>query len=298
MLPLEAGQGIHLIAMCLLNARTSQMSVAEIFEWLAQKYPEYQYTKYKIRKVLRHDSERICPRFVIANKSRLAGVPVRWTIRPGTEPQLRQRFSGPPTKRPIPQFYGGLSQVIHCVLCNRGFDCHESFVTHQREAHSSGSTMSPTVHEEMRGNVDTLAAIHESGTRTTSEAHHLDKLTNLEPVVGAEAETEFAMQGAGAIEGETLFVAETPTTTDGSRRYRNGEGELDNRENAGGSATEDETIGDAQIFEDAASHQMSDNDNSSVDSIRAEKQEDSRTYHFTHGMVTVKISPHRSRLRI
>jgi hypothetical protein len=131
--------------------------------------------------------------------------------------------------------------------------------------------MSPTVYKEMRGNVDILAAIHESGTRTTSKAYHLDKLTNLEPVVGAEAETEFAIQRAGAIEGETLFVAETPTTTDGSRRHCNREGELDNRENAGGSATEDETIGDTQIFEDTASYQMSDNDNSSVDSIQAEK---------------------------
>jgi hypothetical protein len=41
MLLVEAGYGVHLIATCLLNARISQMSVAEIYEWLAQKYPEY-----------------------------------------------------------------------------------------------------------------------------------------------------------------------------------------------------------------------------------------------------------------
>jgi hypothetical protein len=69
MLLVETGQGIHLIATCLLNAQTSQMSIAEIYEWFAQKYPEYQYTKRKIRKVLKHDSERKCPRFVIANTS-------------------------------------------------------------------------------------------------------------------------------------------------------------------------------------------------------------------------------------
>jgi hypothetical protein len=69
MLPIEAGHGVHLIATCLLNAQTSQMSVAEIYEWLAQKYPEYRYTKYKILKVLKHDFERKCPRFVIVGNT-------------------------------------------------------------------------------------------------------------------------------------------------------------------------------------------------------------------------------------
>lgn len=131
MLPMEAGHGVHLIATCLLNAQTSQMSVAEIYEWLAQKYPEYQYIKYKIRKVLKHDFERKCPRFVIANPGRIVGIPLRWMIRPGTEPQLRRCFGRPPPpRRPIPQFYGGLSQVIHCILCKRGFNGQESFATH------------------------------------------------------------------------------------------------------------------------------------------------------------------------
>ena len=64
MMPLAIGHGVHLIATCLLNAPTSGMSASEIYEWLAEKYPSYQYTKRKIRHVLRHDSERTSPRFV------------------------------------------------------------------------------------------------------------------------------------------------------------------------------------------------------------------------------------------
>jgi hypothetical protein len=85
MVPLAIGHGVHLIATCLLNRPTSGMSVSEIYEWLAEKYPSYLYTKRKIRHVLRHDSERTSPRFVIANRNRTAGVLIRWTIRPGTE---------------------------------------------------------------------------------------------------------------------------------------------------------------------------------------------------------------------
>lgn len=77
------------------------MSVAEIYEWLSQKYPEYQYTKYKIRKVLLYDFERKCPRFVIGNRDRLAGIPLRYIIRPGTENELRKSFGGPPYHRQI-----------------------------------------------------------------------------------------------------------------------------------------------------------------------------------------------------
>lgn len=146
MVPLATGHGIHLIATCLLNAPTSRMSVSEIYEWLAEKYPSYQYTKRNIRHVLRHNSERRSPRFVIANKHRIAGVPIRWTIRPGTESQLRRLFGGPPTaERQFPQFYGGLSQQIHCVLCNRSFGRQESFARHQRQAHSSHATISPAI---------------------------------------------------------------------------------------------------------------------------------------------------------
>jgi hypothetical protein len=67
MMPLERGHGIHLVATCLLNAPTSRTSVSEIYEWLAEKYPCYQFTKDKDRKVLLHDSERKSSRFVIAN---------------------------------------------------------------------------------------------------------------------------------------------------------------------------------------------------------------------------------------
>jgi len=148
MMPLERGHGIHLVATCLLNAPTSQMSVSEIYEWLAEKYPRYQFTKDKVRKVLLHDSERKSSRFVIANKRRTAGVPLRWTVRPGTEPQLRRLFSGPPpAESRFPQFYGGFSQQIYCVLCNLSFDRHETFATHQQQVHSSHATVSPSVGE-------------------------------------------------------------------------------------------------------------------------------------------------------
>ncbi|KAH6667433.1 hypothetical protein B0J14DRAFT_602237 [Halenospora varia] len=144
--PLATGHGVHLITACLLNGPTSRMTVAEIYEWLAEKYPSYLYTKRKIRHVLRHDSERTSPRFVIANKLRMAGVPIRWTIRPGTESQLRRLFGGPPAAEPqFLQFYGGLSQQIHCVLCNRSFGCQESFARHQLQAHSSHATISPAI---------------------------------------------------------------------------------------------------------------------------------------------------------
>jgi hypothetical protein len=124
------------------------MSVSEIYEWPAEKYPRYQFTKYKVRKVLLHDSERKSSGFVIANERRMAGVPLRWTIRPGTEPQLRRLFSGPPPTQPqFPQFYGGLSQQMYCVLCNRSFDRHETFVRYQQQAHSGHATMSPAVGE-------------------------------------------------------------------------------------------------------------------------------------------------------
>jgi len=100
------------------------------------------------------------------------------------------------------------------------------------------------------------------------------------------------------MEEETLFIVEMPTAADGSGRCRAGEGELDDRVNADGSATGDETRSDAQIFEDTASHQISDDDDSSLDSIRAEKQEDGRMYYVIRGTVTVKMSPHGSRRRI
>jgi hypothetical protein len=97
------------------------------------------------------------------------------------------------------------------------------------------------------------------------------------------------------MEEEALFVVEMPTAADGSGRRRAGEGELGDRVNADGSATGDETRSDAQIFEDTASHQISDDDDSSVNRIQAEKQEGGRTYYVIHGTVTVKMCPYESR---
>jgi len=50
------------------------------------------------------------------------------------------------------------------------------------------------------------------------------------------------------MEEETLFVVKMPAAADSSGRCRAGEGELDDRVNANGYATGDETRSDAQIF--------------------------------------------------
>ncbi|KFY80512.1 hypothetical protein V499_00636 [Pseudogymnoascus sp. VKM F-103] len=144
-LSVEYGQGIHLIATCLLNAQNPRMTVTEILDWLALKYPEYQYNRYKIRKVLNSRKSR----FVIANRDRIASLPARWMIRPGRETELRKLFSGPPRSRPIRQIYGGPSQEIHCILCRRSFNCYESFVTHQQDAHSDSASLSPATNTEI-----------------------------------------------------------------------------------------------------------------------------------------------------
>ncbi|KAF8540205.1 hypothetical protein BDD12DRAFT_804699 [Trichophaea hybrida] len=160
--------------------------------------------------------------------------------------------------------------------------------------------MSPAVHKETRSVDQAPAAGCKLGTGSegaASRAHRPDKLTDPGPAAEAEAETGFATQGAGEMEEETLFVDEMPTAADGSGRRRAEEGELDDRANADGSAIGDETRSDAQIFEDAASYQISDDD-SSVDSIQAEKQEDGRMQYFIHATVRVKMSPRGSRRRI
>jgi hypothetical protein len=90
------------------------MSICEVYEWLAEKYPECQYTKYKIRKVLLHDSEREQPRFMIANKHRLPGVPCRWAIRPEMEPDLRRLCYPPPLGRES-QVLQSLGDRCHCT---------------------------------------------------------------------------------------------------------------------------------------------------------------------------------------
>jgi hypothetical protein len=40
-MPLERGHGILLVATCLLNALISQISVSEIYKWLAKNYLHY-----------------------------------------------------------------------------------------------------------------------------------------------------------------------------------------------------------------------------------------------------------------
>ena len=82
--------------------------------------------------------------------------------------------------------------------------------------------------------------------------------------------------GAVEIVEETLFVKEIPTAAKGGERHCDKECELDDRANANGSSIGDETRSDAQIFKDAVSYQISDDDISSIDSIQAEKQEDCR----------------------
>jgi len=90
------------------------MSICEVYEWLAEKYPQYQYTKKKIRNVLLHDSERQQPRFTIANNHRLPGVPCRWAIRPEMEPELRRLCYPPPLGRES-QVLQSLGDRCHCT---------------------------------------------------------------------------------------------------------------------------------------------------------------------------------------
>lgn len=73
---LAIGCGVQLIVIYLLNGLISRMSVSEIYEWFAEKYPNYLYTKCKIRYILRYNSETTSPRFIILNRNRAAGVPI------------------------------------------------------------------------------------------------------------------------------------------------------------------------------------------------------------------------------
>ncbi|CZR58385.1 uncharacterized protein PAC_08277 [Phialocephala subalpina] len=192
-LPMEAGHGVHLIATCLLNAQTSQMSVAEIYEWLAQKYPE--------------------------NSTSLDD-----------------------------------SAWNKAATSQRGFNGQESFVAHQREAHSRGATVSPTIYKG-------ATVIHSTGAGSLGAPraiHHRDELTN--HVIGAEsaaeAETEFAIRQdilvqGGEVEEEegSLFVdempIEMPIATNDSENRRHEEGELDDSVCVSRAAAGDKTLKDA-----------------------------------------------------
>lgn len=199
--------------------------VAEIYEWLAEKYPSYLYTKRKIRHVLRHDSERTSPRFVIANKNRIAGASIRWTIRPGTEAQLRRSFSDPPPAEPqFPRSYGGLSQLIHCVLCNRRFDRHESVARHQREAHPSEPGMGSKHAAGEAPPEDQSSAITNTrrdrtwGRRPSEEP--LSILTSFEEVDGSEVVQSPDVRGNGALQRRLRDCSRRELSVDGSANHK------------------------------------------------------------------------------
>ena len=123
MKPLKPGP--HLIATCLLNAPTSQMTAEEIQKWLAEKYPHYQYKKRQIRDFLRRGSNGEDPIFMIVNKYRAVGDPNRWAIRPEIEPQLRRWSTNPPLPHPPflpssgnhPQLAPAVREAASATLC-------------------------------------------------------------------------------------------------------------------------------------------------------------------------------------
>ena len=83
---------IHLIATCLLNVPTLRISVSKTYKWLTEKYPSYQYTKRKIRYILRYNSKRTSHRLVIANEHCITGVLIQYSIYPRTELKLYRLF--------------------------------------------------------------------------------------------------------------------------------------------------------------------------------------------------------------
>jgi hypothetical protein len=134
------------------------MSICEVYEWLAEKYPECQYSKYKIRKVLLHDSEREQARFMIANKHRLPGVPCRWAIRPEMEPELR-RLCYPPLGREsqFPQFLG---DRCHCTEDDQPTEAEGRNKTGSDAASSAIAVLRQIPQDNFRrGSVYTKAAI-------------------------------------------------------------------------------------------------------------------------------------------
>jgi hypothetical protein len=140
--------------------------------------------------------------------------------------------------------------LSHCILCNRGFDRHKSFVGHQREAHSSDATRSPAVYKDIKS-INASAAIYKPRTgskRAAGEAHPTDKLTDPRLVAEAGDETEFATQGETLIGEETLFVDEVPTVAKAGESRHSREFALDELASADESATGDETISDDQLL--------------------------------------------------
>jgi hypothetical protein len=108
---------------------------------------------------------------------------------------------------------------------------------------------------------------------------NLNKLPDPTPIARAKAKTEFAT-GAVVMREETLIADEVPTATEDYERRRNREYKLGELASVNESATGDETISDAEVFEDTVSYQSSDDDLYDVDRILAEKQEYGSTYYL------------------
>jgi hypothetical protein len=163
--------------------------------------------------------------------------------------------------------------------------------------------VSPTIHKGA-----TVIHITRAGSLSALRAvYYRDKLTNhvIKAKSAAEAETEFVIRQdilvrGGKVEKEegSLFVneipIEMPIATNNSENRRNEEGELNNSIYVNKAAAGDKTLKDAQIFEGAASRQISDDKNSPVNGILVEMQGDNGKHYIIHGMVTVKMSPNES----
>jgi hypothetical protein len=100
------------------------------------------------------------------------------------------------------------------------------------------------------------------------------------------------------VEEESLFVdempIEMPIATNDSENRRNEESELDDSVYVGRAAAGEKTLKGAQIFEGAASRQISDDENSPVDGMLVEMQGDDGKHYIIRGTVAVKMSPNES----
>jgi hypothetical protein len=72
------------------------------------------------------------------------------------------------------------------------------------------------------------------------------------------------------VEKESLFVNEMPITTNNSKNHYNKKDKLDNSIYISRTVTGNEILKDIQIFEGIASYQISDNENSPINSILIE----------------------------
>jgi hypothetical protein len=100
------------------------------------------------------------------------------------------------------------------------------------------------------------------------------------------------------VEEDSLFVdempIEMPIATKDSENRPNEESELDDSVYVSRAAAGDERLKDAQIFEGAASCQISGDENSPVDGILVEMQGDNGKHYIIRRTVTVKRSQMRA----